>query len=78
LLTRCLETETVIKKMGLNPKVIRENGFSGFDFEFFLTDNLEDPTKYYVTAFWKKEDIKETKGKFNSWQSFISNANKKE
>lgn len=72
MLTRCLETEAAIKKLGLTPKEISENGFSGYDFEFLLTDNPYDPSKYYLTAFWKKEEIKDAQDKYNSWKSFIN------
>ncbi len=72
LLARCLETEAAIKKLGLTPKEISENGFSGYDFEFLLTDNPNDPSKYYLTAFWKKEEIKDAQDKYNSWKSFIN------
>lgn len=43
-------------------KFLEENNLSGTDFEILLTDEQNDSTKYYITAFYnKEEDINKAK-----------------
>lgn len=52
-------------------KFLTDNGFSGTDFEFFLTDTHEDPRKYHLTAFYRNPDeLNEGRTLLHSWQSF--------
>lgn len=71
LLTLTSENESLIKSLGQNSKDLSRNGFSGRDFEFYLTDDVEDTSKYQLSAFWQKEDIENGKSLLSSWRGYI-------
>ena len=61
--------EKVLAATG-NVKVLENNDFSGTDYEFYLTDAKDDESKYYIGAFYSKEDIAEGKKSLNKWMTF--------
>ena len=71
LLSRCAETERYLAGLGLIANDVISKGFSGRDFEFYLTDNREDTFKYYLSAFWKQEEIEAGISYLNRWNAFI-------
>ena len=71
LLSRCAETERYLAGLGLTANDVISKGFSGRDFEFYLTDNRKDTFKYYLSAFWKQEEIEAGISYLNRWNAFI-------
>lgn len=47
-------------------------GFSGRDFEMYLTDSMEDNTKYYLGAFYTNEEIEKGKAFLDRWNKFVA------
>lgn len=74
LLTKCAETNVYLNGLGITDSNVKEKGFTGYDFEFYLTDNLEDTTKYHLSAFWKREEIGKGVEYLNKWNAFINDA----
>ena len=74
LLTRTLETEMLIAKLGVKPADLKAAGFSAFDFEFYLSDDKNDAEKYYISAFWKASDVEEGKEYLKRWGAFVKDA----
>lgn len=77
LLTRSLETERYYEGLGIDLKTVLDQGFTARDFEFFLTDQVNETGKYHVSAFWKQEDLHQGLGLLNRWRGFIDNAAEK-
>lgn len=77
LLTRCAETERYYNGLLLTFNDLKNNGFSGCDFDYYLTDDEADPTKYHWMAFWKRDDAKEAIDYINSRNRFINDAARK-
>lgn len=48
--------EKVIASIG-NVKVLENKGFSGTDYEFYLTTETVNHSKYYIGAFYNKEEM---------------------
>ena len=77
LLSCCKENQEILKALGISDADIQENGFSGTDFEFFLTTELGDKTKYHIKAFTKSfQGQAETRALVNSWNSFLESKRK--
>ena len=72
LLSLTPEASSFYKKYGLSEKELLEKGFSGNDFEYYLTAEREESTKYYLTAFWKESRKKSALGLVAKWKSFIA------
>lgn len=47
-------------------------GFSGRDFEMYLTDSKEDNTKYYLGAFYTNAEIEKGKAVLDRWNKFVA------
>ena len=47
-------------------------GFSGRDFEMYLTDSKEDNTKYYLGAFYTNAEIEKGKAILDRWNKFVA------
>ena len=56
LLAYSKENQELITETGLTIKIIKENKFSGTDYEFFITSERGDTTKYHVSAFFNTLD----------------------
>lgn len=74
LLTRCLEIESYYSGLGLAPQDLKDAGFSAGDFEFYLTDERNDAERYYVTAFWKENELAKGLDWLNRWRAFMNDA----
>ena len=77
LLTRCLETERYYEGLGLDLQTVHDNDFTTGDFEFFMTDNTDEKEKYYISAFWKQDELQDGQKKLNRWRTFINKAAEK-
>lgn len=77
LLTRCLELERYYTGLGLTPQDLKDAGFSARDFEFYLTDDKNDAERYYVTAFWKEDELASGLDRLHRWRAFVKDAAEK-
>lgn len=53
LLECCKENKDALNKIGLTPEQVKEDKYSGTDYEFFLTTERNDLGKYHYSAFCK-------------------------
>lgn len=51
-------------------EVLKEKGFSGNDYEFYLTTDKDDESKYYIGAFHNKDELAEGRKKVEDWHLF--------
>lgn len=74
LLACSKENQGLITKAGLTIEKIRESKFSGTDYEFFITSERGDKTRYHVSAFY---NTSESQGKasqrIEEWKIFSGN-----
>lgn len=74
LLTTSNELEMYYRGLRLSSQDVRDAGFSTGDFEFYLTDDKNDAERYYLTAFWKEEDIENGFDLLKRWRAFVKDA----
>ena len=72
LLTRSFETERYYQGLGLKKQDLRNNGFYGSDFDYYLTDNSDEKKKYHISAFWNEDEIEKGRSYLSKWNSFIN------
>ncbi|EGK02588.1 putative phage abortive infection protein [Dysgonomonas gadei] len=72
LLTLSKENTTIIAAKGFNQKWIFDKGYSGTDYEFWVTNIENDNDKYHVKAFYNNNDLEEGLRKANEWQTFYT------
>lgn len=71
LLTLSKETVGYYNGLGVVDEDLRSRNFGIDDFAFFLTDNKDDKSKYYISAFWKKDDMQYGLEYLSNWRAFI-------
>ena len=70
-----LTRESYIYFQGLGKHVYDDAikaGFSGRDFEMYLTDSKEDNIKYYLGAFYTNAEIEKGKAILDRWNKFVA------
>lgn len=73
LLPLCDENRRFLDGLGISDvTALRENNFSGSDFEFFLTDRKDDNNKYFLGAFYTKEEREMGKELLARWNAYIN------
>lgn len=73
LLPLCYENRRFLNGLGISDvTALRENNFSGSDFEFFLTDRKGDYNKYFLGAFYTKEEREMGKELLSRWNAYIN------
>ena len=77
MLTMSHETFMFFQNNGFVPQNVKDAGFSGTDFELYLTDDKNDAEKYYLTAFWKESDIQRGQDLLNRWRAFVGDVARK-
>lgn len=50
---------------------MEEDGFTGTDFELYLTDNLKKHDKYHLSAFWSEANMAEGKHYYTRWRKYV-------
>lgn len=70
LLTICKENSEIAIELGLSHDDVTSAGFSGTDFEFWLTEECEDK-KYHIMAFYNKDHIEEGKANIKKWHDYL-------
>lgn len=78
LLSLTNENFNYITKLGKTVRNVKSYGFTGRDFEMYLTDSKDDDQKYYLGAFYT--DIEMDKGVevLKKWNDFVSSSVKVE
>lgn len=72
LLSLSKENLDIITIKGFNQKWLWGNGYSGTDYDFWVTDDETDKEKYYISAFYNKQDIEKGKSKVREWRDFYT------
>ena len=71
LLPMSLEYNNYLKRIGLTNDELNKAGFSVGDFEFYLTDNENDNTRYHLSAFYTKKEMEEGIDLLNRWRQLV-------
>lgn len=71
LLALSKESHECYNRHGIKAKDIKEHGFSSKDFEFYLTDNSDNDSKFYLSAFWNKNELKTGQELYENWKKYI-------
>lgn len=69
LLTFCNENDALLLAKNLNRDVFIKEGFSGTDYEFFITTG-NDEQKYNISAFYSTDELEKGKKLVEKWQFF--------
>lgn len=69
LLALCKDNYNKVVAVMEDPKVLEENGFSGKDYEFYMTNKI-NTNKYYLSAFYNKNEIQDGLKLYNRWKEF--------
>lgn len=73
LLVCCKENSDALRKIGLTPKQVKKDNYSGTDFEFFLTTERNNEKKYHFSAFYKTvEEQNKSKKLINDWNTYLN------
>lgn len=72
LLPMSLEYFVFLKVKGIDKLDLKESGFSVGDFEYYLTDDRNDMSKYYIGAFYTKNEIKAGQALLEKWRKIIA------
>lgn len=70
LLTLCKENVDILERKAIQYRLLQDNGFSGTDYEFFLSDG-DEMDKYNLRAFYK-EDNDRCIEMLKRWKEFLS------
>lgn len=73
LLVCSKENKETLEKIGVTPEQVKNDKFSGTDYEFYLTTERNDEGKYLYTAFYKSSD-EQNKGikLINDWNTYLN------
>ena len=71
LLPMSFEYNNYLKRVGLTNNDLYDAGFSVGDFEFYLTDDENDNTRYYLSAFYTNKEMEQGKKMLNCWRQFV-------
>ena len=70
LLTLSKENRDIIEAKNFNKYGLHDSGYSGTDYEFWITTTENDSDKYYVKAFYNNNDLEEGVRKTKKWATF--------
>lgn len=77
LLECCKENRDALRKIGLTPEQVKNDKYSGTDYEFFLTSERNDFRKYHYSAFYKSlEEQNKCIRLINDWNAYIDDKKK--
>lgn len=72
LLALCKENAETLTRKKVNWHILLDNGYSGKDYNFWVTVDNTDSTKYYVSAFYNKNDLNEGIWAVKEMQNFVA------
>ncbi len=70
LLVLCKENAEKISNSDTTPNEINISGFTNRDYEFFLTDEKNNLSKYYIGAFYSKKELHKGLEYYEKWKRF--------
>jgi len=73
LLTSSIESDYPYDKLWMLKETLEQDGFSHGDYEYHMTDKLNDPHKYYLSAFWNYDNIEEGNNYLKRWKNAVEN-----
>ncbi|MDL2223383.1 putative phage abortive infection protein [Bacteroidales bacterium OttesenSCG-928-M11] len=73
LLTLSKENANIITTKGYDLQLLFDNGYSGTDYNFWLTAADNDNEKYYIGAFYKGDNLEEARRIVSEWDTFYNN-----
>lgn len=77
LLECCKENKEELSKIDMTPEQVRAEGYSGKDYEFFLTTEYNDKNKYHISAFYKScKDLKDAAKLVENWNNYLKGKKK--
>ena len=66
------ENRKELSKICLSPDQVKNDGYSGTDYEFFLTAEHGDKTKYHISAFFNtNKELADAEKKINDWNNYL-------
>lgn len=71
LLPMSLEYRNFLESINKTRENLSDVHFSVGDFEFYLTDDENDNTRYHISAFYTKKEMKEGIDLLNRWRQFV-------
>lgn len=71
LLPMSLEYRNFLESINKTRENLSDAHFSVGDFEFYLTDDENDNTRYHISAFYTKKEMKEGIDLLNRWRQFV-------
>lgn len=71
MLSRSKEANDFYEEHGITIDELNKKGFTGTDFEYFLTNDPNDIYKYQLSAFWDEQDIQKGKEYYALWKEFL-------
>lgn len=72
LLACSRENLELFNKAGLNREMVKIEGYSGTDYEFFITSEQNDKTKYHVSAFFNTpQSQNEATQRIDEWKRYL-------
>ena len=71
LLPMSYEYYQFLHGLGIDKNDLSNAHFSRGDFEFYLTDEENDDTRYHLSAFFSKGELSKGQVLLNQWRSFI-------
>ena len=77
LLECCRENKDALGKIGLTPTQVKKDDYSGTDYEFFLTTERGDKTKYHISAFFNtNKELADAASLVNDWNTYLEGKRK--
>lgn len=75
LLSLCSDNQEELAKRGLSIDMLKQEEYTGTDYEFFLTSEYKIKTKYHISAFYKsfKEQAEGLK-LVKDWDNYLPEA----
>lgn len=71
LLPMSYEYYVFLREQGVSKEDLRDAHFSIGDFEYYLTDDENDDTRYHLSAFFSKGELDKGHALLNRWRTFI-------
>lgn len=78
LLTLTHDNFNYIVGLGKTVRDVVNSGFTGRDFEMYLTDSEDDDTKYHLSAFYTDTEMNKGVEVLNKWNDFVASSVKVE
>lgn len=75
LLPMSYEYYVFLREQGVSKEDLRDAHFSIGDFEYYLTDDENDDTRYHLSAFFSKGELDKGHALLNRWRTFIKDPN---